>query len=129
MPPSPQLDPTKIFALREIERSTDIPYDLEQLMSNNTPQALLRDLHRPVMPFGVNPNEFDKHERINDGGRSLIREIKETLHARYYVPIHELIDVPKMYEEGIAERHAIMRSKWADAPKFGTQYLPAGMNW
>jgi hypothetical protein len=116
-----------IFALREVTRVREIDEEIELALQHSSPQALLRDLHRSTRSFGVNPIEFPTFERIIDGGRGAIAELKQDLRASYRVPIQELIPTQSMLSASIAERRQVMRSPWADAPRFGKQYLPAGM--
>jgi hypothetical protein len=121
------LDPASIFSVREVSRIREIDYEIESSINHNSPQALLRDLHRPIRTFGVNPLEFDKHERIVDGGRASIAEVKVIIYTNYRIPIEALIPTRAMYRESVDERKSVMRAPWTDAPKFGKQYLPGGM--
>ncbi len=120
---------TSIFALREVTRVRQIDYEIESALYHNTPQALLRDLHRPTKTFGVNPLELDKHERVIDGGRGFVAEVKQTIYTSYKVPIVDIMRTHRELVETIGERRQLMSSPWADAPKFGSQYLPTGMSW
>jgi hypothetical protein len=121
------LDPEGLFSVREVSRMREIDDDIEEALNITSPQALLRDLHRAVKSFGVNPFDFDKHERIIDGGFGAVADVKSIIFASYRIPIVELLPTRAMYADGIAERREIMTAPWADAPKFGTQYLPRGM--
>jgi hypothetical protein len=119
------LDPAKIFSVREITGVYTLSWELENIVyGKNTPQALLRDLHRPVKNWTVNPIEFGFVERPNDGGRGYIAELKRTALANYRVPMPTMVPTRTMYKESIAERRAVLRKPWADAPKFGSQVLP-----
>ena len=125
----PLLDPVSLFTVREVTRLREIDYELEMDLWQVSPQALLRDLHRPETTFGVNPLDFARHEWPTDGGRADYDGIKKLAVARYAIPIKELLDVPRMYSDSIAERRRIMRAPWADTPKLGKQYLPSAMTW
>lgn len=116
-----------IFALREVTRLRVIDEDIELALQHSSPQALLRDLHRSTRTFGVNPIEFPTFERIIDGGRGAVAELKQDLLTSYRVPIEELIPTHDMLSASIAERRQILSAPWADAPKLGKRYLPAGM--
>lgn len=135
---SPEAEPTEpsvpkaesIFSLREVSRLREIPYEVESALWTNAPQALLRDLHRPVVKFGVNPLEFARIERVIDGGRSAIRDIKQIMVTSYQLRLTDLLATPKVYRETIAERRQIMKGPWADAPKLGAaKYTVSGLAW
>lgn len=116
-----------LFAIGRIERTFPIDEEIERLLSHNTPMALLRDLHRPVNTFDVNPMDFVREERVSDGGRGFVAEVKETLFMRYWVDMRALSHVPEIFRSEVKARREILSSRWVDAPKFGKQYLPAMM--
>jgi hypothetical protein len=99
-------------------RQRAIPDDVSN-MSEVTPQALLRDLHRPIGQFAI--SEYDRLETGWDrGGRGGIREIKQTLAARYEIPIESLLRTQGEIREDMAELRRILDLKWEDAPKLGS---------
>jgi hypothetical protein len=96
----------------------DRPYGLEEPLKINAPQALLRDLHRPVSRYEITGFE-PAGEGIDRGGRVAMREIKALMRTNFKVPIKTLLDTPALYRECLAERKAAMGGKWEDAPKLG----------
>jgi len=117
-----------LFSVREIERVREVDWEIEGLLMHNTPQALLRDLHRPVKTFRVSPLEFRRVDApLSDAGRKTSAEVKETIRADYRVDIVGVAPTRTLYQEAMAELHAILGSPWADAPRYGRQYLPASM--
>jgi hypothetical protein len=120
-----------LFALGEVRREREIDYEIETCLNQNAPQAMLRDLHRPVTDWRVSPSSFERFELQTDAGRGAVREIKETIFADRRVPILDLVPTNAMWKAGWAEsRQLIFKSSWADTPKFSTAYLPAWRgNW
>jgi hypothetical protein len=114
-----------LFSVREITRKFPIYDDVEEALWHNAPQALLRDLHRPVLTFNVNPMELQKIELQADGGREAVAYLKGLLFADYRVPMARMVPTNEIYRQTILERRRALGGKWADAPKFGSQYLPA----
>ena len=70
--------------------------------------ALLRDLHRPVNTYGVNPLDFVQEERIVDGGRASVREVKDAIFHRYWIDLKALANTPHSFRLEVAERRAII---------------------
>ena len=118
-----------LFSVREITRQTFVDSAIEEAMSECAPQALLRDLHRPITTYSVNPLEFEKNERPRDAAQSITVETKKTFYASYRINLAAEAPVHAMVRESIAERRQALGGVWADAPKFGRQYLPATMTW
>ena len=122
-------DSTSIWSVREIKRVREVDSAIEEALYANTPQALLRDLHRPITTYTVNPLEFEKNERPRDAAQSITSETKKTLFASYRIDMAEIVPTRVIYKESIVERRLALAGNWADAPKFGSQYLPASMTW
>ena len=55
-------------------RTYELPYDLEEALPHRTPQALLRDLHRPELVFEKNFEWFDPTTEHRVDLRALINE-------------------------------------------------------
>jgi hypothetical protein len=99
-------------------REREIPSDLHADLKEVAPQALLRDLHRPVTSFAI--SEYDRMETGWDrGGRGGAREIKQLVAARYQVPIETLLRTPADIQEDLATLRGILALKWEEAPKMG----------
>ena len=122
-------DSTSIWSVREINRVREVDSAIDEALSVNAPQALLRDLHRPITTFSVNPLEFEKNERPRDAAQSITKETKETLFTSYRIDLHALATAWEIYKGSIVERRQALGGEWADAPKFGNQYLPITMTW
>jgi hypothetical protein len=116
-----------LFVLGEVSRVRELDYEIEVWLSQNAPQAMLRDLHRPVTDWRIGSYDFEKHEIQTDAGRGVLRQLKADYVKSYRVPICDLIPTNKIWKEGWAEVRSAINAPWADAPKFGTQYLPAWM--
>jgi hypothetical protein len=119
-----------LFALGEVRRVRELDYELEVFLTHNTPQAMLRDLHRPVTDWRIGVHDFERYEVPTDAGRGALQQLKQDYLKSYRIPICDLIPTNKMWKAGWAEVREALTTPWADAPKFGTQYLPAWMgNW
>jgi hypothetical protein len=106
-----------LFALGEVRREREIPDDIEVALYRNAPQALLRDLHRPVSAFSLTPFDFVHEQKIRaDAGGQVTAENRKTLLASYRVPIDELLHTnADMRAEYRALKEVIARP-WVDAP-------------
>ncbi len=115
-----------LFALGQIRRQREIPMDVEAALTHTAPQALLRDLHRPVSSFEVAPYEFEQRELLHlDAGVAATAEVRATALASYRVPICDLLQTSTtMLAEGRAVR-MLLRQPWADAPKLGSRRADA----
>ena len=99
-------------------RERQAPPDIVADMNDVTPQAVLRDLHRPVLRFGI--NAMDRIETGWDrGARAGVGEIKQLLHAHYRVPVESLLHTQADIREDFATLREILALKWEDAPKLG----------
>jgi hypothetical protein len=104
-----------------VEREmTESMWDLVAAMREVAPQAILRDLHRPVTMFTIS-----EYERVDigwdRGGRRSVAGIREALRADYRVPITGLLRGPADLRESIAERRAALDYPWQDVPKLGVE--------
>ena len=107
-----------LFALREVSRETEVPPDIEGALHRRTPQALLRDLHRPVPSFEVNPFEFQEVPMIkNLAGTVETQELRRAFLASYRVPIVELVHTTKDMLGEFRALKATLARPWTDAPK------------
>src|SRR5688572_12703296 len=76
-----------------VMREREAPSDVAAGMNEVTPQAVLRDLHRPVTQFGI--SGYDRLETGWDrGGRQGTLEAKQPLRERYYVPVETVLRTP-----------------------------------
>ena len=122
------LDSARMFVgVREVRRPFALPEyvadALELALRENAPQALLRDLDRPVMKFEVGIADFDRVEIPRDAGRDAYAEVKQTFSMDRRVPIESLAQSNRWAKEAMREIYATLAKPWADAPKFGQVYL------
>ena len=124
-------DDDSIFSVREITKQYERTADVDDQLRLTAPQAMLRDLHRPTKEFTVSMMDFERHEFRLDGGRDATAATKATMRTSFRIPIMELVHTRDMYRAGWAELRGILTGSWADAPKFGTQYMPKWkqINW
>jgi hypothetical protein len=109
-----------LFALGFIERHRDVPPDLDFALEQTTPQALLRDLHRPHSSFGVTLHDFERLPFIKtDGGGDDAAERRKVLLASYRVPIDTLIPTRNFIDDDRATLRALLAMPWSEAPKLG----------
>lgn len=90
-------------------REVEIPYQLEDALTNRTPQALLRDLHRPEL-------EFDKLFEIVDPLAELRVEVAKLV-AEAMATRHSLVCEPSVFQEGRAlllELRAFRNQPWIE---------------
>ncbi len=114
-----------LFALREVTRAYERWPEIDDMLRYVTPQAMLRDLHRPTTQFTVSMLDFQRHEISLDGGRGAVAGTKETLFKDYRVPITELVPTERMWRAAMAELRHTLSLPWSDAPTLGSQYIPA----
>ncbi len=114
-----------LFALREVTRAYERWPEIDEMLHYVTPQAMLRDLHRPITQFTVSLVDFQRFEFLLDGGRSTTAGTKQTLLKDYRIPITELIPTEHMWQRAMAELRHTLSLPWKDAPKLGSQYIPA----
>lgn len=113
-----------LFALGWVRREREVPPDVESALYRNAPQALLRDLHRPVSSFSLTPFDFVSEPKIRaDAGGQVTAENRQAFLASYRVPIDELLHTNvDMLNEGRALRATIARP-WVDAPKLASMRM------
>ena len=94
---------------REVER----PEDISDQMEENTPQALLRDLHRPELQFDKTFEVVDvSAEQKLDG----VAAVREAIATNWKLP--SLADPPSVELRRIMnEMRAEHRAPWGDIPK------------
>jgi hypothetical protein len=93
---------------REVER----PDDLWDALAERTPQALLRDLHRPVMYF--DEVEFEQIEVFPPGSTST-GEVRESMAADYrWTPEEPQLEFARA--DLAALRHRLRHEAWGEAP-------------
>lgn len=95
-------------------RETERPHDILQAVNERVPQALLRDLHRPVRPVP------DIHLRIEHPGpppsaQSPRTAVRAAMIARYTVRMSEQPSARCAIAEATAERRAILDAPWEHA--------------
>jgi hypothetical protein len=115
---------TTYVGVREVRRLREIDGEIEEALSRNAPQALLRDLHRPSKSFTINPDGIERYDAPKDAGRNAYGAIKARIFASYRVPIVELIQTNRMASEALRAMRAILRLPWADAPRTGGRATP-----
>jgi len=118
MPRAPLAGAESLFALREVSRESEVPPDIEDALRQGAPQAILRDLHRPVPSFDVNPFEFQDVPMIrNLAGTVETQELRQAFLASYRVPIVELVHTTKDMLGEFRALKATLARPWIDAPK------------
>jgi hypothetical protein len=96
-------------------------YDVRECLKINTPQALLRDLHRTVGRFQV--NLFDRMSvGFDRGGRAGSREIREAMRLDLRIFIKQLHDGSSELASLVGERKQLLGGDWTKVEKLG---LPA----
>lgn len=108
-----------LFALGEIRREREIDPEIYEALTENTPQSMLRDLHRPEKEWRVGIFEFEKHEIPKDGGRDALRSVKQVYAANYRVPIQELANANQMWQGGWEELRGLLTGPWKESPRLG----------
>jgi hypothetical protein len=106
------LDPADWGAGYLVEpREYDVPLALLDDLKERTPQALLRDLHRPV-------HEPAWHERevlvaLDRAGRDALRDARA---AQRIPPVPSVAPTARAFREELQRRRAFLREKWQ--PRF-----------
>ena len=109
-----------LLALGSIQREMGVPPDIDDALAETAPQALLRDLHRPVSGFEVPMMEFGQLPFIRaDAGGAETAQRRQTLLASYKVPIETLVPTAALVREDRAALRATLALPWSDAPKLG----------
>jgi hypothetical protein len=112
-----------LFAIGEIRSTREIDYEIETCLTHNTPQSMLRDLHRPETKWGITEYDYDRHEIPRDGGRGAVADIKTLVYQSNRIPICDLMRIPQLWQEAWGEFRAVMEGPWENTPKRGVQYL------
>ena len=111
-----QLFPSEPFTIHL--KVSEPPSDLRTDMKDMAPQALLRDLHRPVEKFHI--GNYDMHPIPWDrGARGTMAWLKDHFVADYRIPIESLLHTPADLAETIAERKQLIGMDWNQVPKLG----------
>jgi hypothetical protein len=118
MPPA-EVAERPLFSLGEIRREREIDGAIYEALAENTPQSMLRDLHRPVKEWQVGLFGFDKHEIPKDGGRDAHRAVKQAYLTSYRIPIQELANANQMWQSGWAELRSLLTGPWKESPRLG----------
>jgi hypothetical protein len=118
MPRAPLAGAETLFSLREVSREREVPWEIDQALRQGAPQAILRDLHRPVPSFEINPYEFEEVPMIrNLAGSAETSELKKAFLASYRVPIVDLVHTTKDMLGEFRALKATLARPWTDAPK------------
>ena len=106
------------WTLREVSREREVPWEIEGALRHGAPQAILRDLHRPVPRFDVQPHEFEDVPMIkNLAGMTETQGIRQTFLASYRVPIVDLVHTTKDMLGEFRRLKETLARPWTDAPK------------
>jgi hypothetical protein len=129
---SPVLDSERTFVgVREVRRDFALPEEAiegrDEALAEVAPQALLRDLHRPVTRFEVSIMDFERHELTREPGAEAYAVVKRLVLADYRVPIQSLLRTSQDAHQAMRELKAILALPWSKAPKLGTKYIPASL--
>lgn len=90
------------------------PEDLSDAVAEQVPQAVLRDLHRPVPEVG--PIELERLELVGETGTRPMEMVRDIIDTRYRADLQALADTPRQIRESMAEmRHRIDDEPWAEA--------------
>jgi len=90
------------------------PEDLQEAMAEQVPQAVLRDLHRPVPEVG--PIELERLELVGETGTRPLETVRAIIDTRFRIDIQVLADTPGQIRASMAEmRHRIDDQSWAEA--------------
>jgi hypothetical protein len=112
-----------MFSLGEVQRMREPPDDIYYCFKYNAPQALLRDLHRPIVRFQVSPLDFERHTFIFDGGSGATKDTKATVSADYRIRIEKLGRTNDEMISVFRGLKDLLKQPWADAPRFGKRYV------
>jgi hypothetical protein len=125
--PSPD-EERPLFKLGPVLNEYPIYDELHWDMQHLTPQAILRDLHRPVKRFTV--SEFEVHELPRDGGRNHFKAARAGYFVNLRIPIQELVPTNRWIQEEMRELRRIKALPWQDAPKIeSTKERMYGAEW
>ena len=114
----PERDPESLFTLREIQRERDIGPDIDLALARCAPQALLRDLHRPITEFKISIWEFERYPLIlTDAGAGASRENKHTFQSSYKVPLEELAHTTRDMLAAYRDMKKRVAEPWINAAK------------
>lgn len=118
------VDPTYFEARAEVaeQREYERPEDVEDLLRENTPQALLRDLHRPEFEPGQSSNEIENWDEEQPPPEPLIMDVRgkivEAMAMRFKLEPVVAPDVPRLTDEF---RNEVRRS-WVEIATSGKLY-------
>ncbi len=101
------IDPDRWARSLEIH-SRELPQELFNDLRERTPQALLRDLHRPVMQFFVEPQLIEGTEVIGQ----LNREFEKLVQARKRDPRPSIEPSVNVFIEEQRRRRTFMAKRW-----------------
>jgi hypothetical protein len=101
------IDSRTIAEPRRMER----PLDIEEELQNNTPQALLRDLHRPEFEF---EKVFEVVDMAAAQTMDAVAVVDEAMRTNWKLP--PLVDPKIEVRRVIAETRAEIRSPWTTIP-------------
>lgn len=100
-------------------RERGVPDDIASALNHNAPQAILRDLHRPIHDFML--TELDRTDVGWDrGARSVMHGIRAQIREKLAVPIRALLDNQKTIREDLGELAHLKSLPWEQAPKLST---------
>jgi hypothetical protein len=107
--PKTHLDPADWRAgFLRAERERDIPTELQSDLRENLPQALLRDLYRPVHEVGFVERELVEGT-ADRGGFAAMREARA---ARRVAPLPRVESLTRAVREYQAWRRALVAERW-----------------
>jgi hypothetical protein len=94
--------------IRDYERPEDIPDE----MMERVPQALLRDLYRPVLSWPLFFQPLDTG--VDVAGQAALAEVGAVVHARYQVRMAARSMASRLAAEHMAELRARLAEPWGD---------------
>jgi hypothetical protein len=93
------------------------------------PQAILRDLHRPVKEFLVSWMDIERWECPLDGGRPAWAALRVGTLENYRVDPTELLHTHRLFLEAQRMLRTLLKFDWTTAPKIEIhkfKYTPSG---
>ena len=107
-PPRPNLDPAdwRTGFLR-VDRERDIPYQLSVDLHENMPQALLRDLYRPV-----HESRWIERQVVEGSERASMHAMREVRQARKLPELPRVESSLRAVVEHQAWRRALIAAPW-----------------
>jgi hypothetical protein len=106
------LRPTIATETREREQPPDLYTELRQV----TPQAILRDLHRPETTYGI--TGYDRFETGWDpGGVGATSEIRSAIRQSYDIDLVSLLATQRTIDADLTELRSIKALPWNQAPR------------